>query len=191
MKINDKLKKSTKMGLIICLTLSVLGMAVTCWSLVNHFLNRSDTVVPIVHDTVNFLVYVFVLYYALSGYKIPHGNLLRAEFLVFSVSLVAQVIMPKPDSGVLLTVSTLCTALGALIVAYTAGRLNKIEKNRKLLILSGALLFAGCCLSSMIRDFGIRRMINSFEPIIVSAALGFAYTARFEEHRAAGLEDGN
>ena len=185
------LKKSTKIGFLICLILAIAGLVVTAVSLVGRIAKPGDTIVPIFHDAVNLLIYIFVFYYVLIGYKIPHGNLLRGLFFGFSVNLILQITMPKPagKSGVILYLSMLCIAFGALIIAYMAGRLNKIEKNKKLLIVSGFLLLAGCCLSVINRSFEIRRLIVFCEPIIVHAALGLAYTARYEEHKAAGLEE--
>ncbi len=114
--------------------------------------------------------------------------MLRGLFFTFGVNLAVQCVLPKPVCNTLQIISSFCVVLGALIVTYIAGRLNKIEKNKILLTVSGILLL-GSCLWIIERGFEIRRLINSFEPIIIHAALSFAYIARYEEHKTAGLEE--
>lgn len=87
-----------------------------------------------------------------------------------------------------------CVMFSALLMTYVAGRLNKIEKNRVLLALSGILLLIARILIAIyynIPQVDIVAVISQFSPLIVLTALSFAYIARYEEHKAAGLEDAN
>ena len=84
-----------------------------------------------------------------------------------------------------------------MLVAYIAGRLNKLEKNKILLIVIGVALTVNIILGIIVRkplmeSFAFEILLPIFRHsiyLVVLAALGFAYTARYEEHKAAGLED--
>lgn len=183
------LKKNTKIGLIISLVLIVVGLIATFISLIAHVSRINDNLSPAINDLVNIVIYLCVLYYALFGYKKPHGNLLKTMFLIFAIGLVAQSIVPKIGSNNSSFIVSFCNGVSAVIISYIAGRLNRIEKNQKLLVIVGVLLVISCCLAISSLSFDARRLINICEPIIVNAGLGFAYVARYEEHKEAGLED--
>ncbi|MCQ2436021.1 MAG: hypothetical protein MJ101_03855 [Clostridia bacterium] len=195
MEAYKNLKKGTKIGLIICQILVFVGVAFNIVSLINHISNGNDIFGPILQDFINLLIYAFILIYDFVGYKKPHGNMMRALFFAFGINMIIGVIIPKPEYGTIEMIASFVNSLGALFVAFVAGRLNRIEQNRKLLIIAGALMAVGSVLavvnlSAVGREFDIRRVINVCEPIIALAALGVGYAARYEEHKDAGLDDG-
>ena len=143
-----------------------------------------------VKDIIYLLIYVLTGFYALLGYKKPHGNMLKYLYMIFAVGLVLNVCLGNADKNAFMTAVSISTSLAALILVYVSGRFHKIEKNRVLLILAGVLLFASAIIPMFSDKIMINGFLNACSPLIMLLALGFAYTARFEEHKAAGLEDG-
>ena len=95
----------------------------------------------------------------------------------------------KATASVFSTVRNTCDVLAALIIVYVSGRLNKIEKNKKLLALAGLLMFTHYIMPVFKGNVVLNSLLGSVCPLLIMFALGFAYTARFEEHKAAGLEE--
>ncbi len=156
--------------------------------MIRQIIGGADAAI-IFQDCVNLIIYALVLLYSLSGYKTPHGNLLRGLFFAFGISLIVKVILPNPTGGLVYIFADFCTAVGALVVAYLAGRMDKIEKNKNLLFVAGIFLLAGIILTVMAVDFSILGLIGSCASIIVLAALGVSYTSRYEEHKTVGVEN--
>ncbi len=141
-----------------------------------------------VKDIISLVLYVLTGFYTLFGYKKPHGNLLKYLFIAFAISLILNVCLTNIAESAITVIISLCSCLAALILMYVSGRFHKIEKNRILLIVAGVMLFAAMLLPLFSGKFIISGCLNSCSAPIMLLALGFAYTARFEEHKAAGLE---
>lgn len=141
-----------------------------------------------VKDIISLVIYILTGFYALFGYKKPHGNMLKYLFIAFAVSQILNVCLSNNAENAIDVILSVCSCLAALILMYVSGRFHKIEKNRVLLIVAGILLFAAMILPLFTNSFIINGCFNSCTAPIMLLALGFAYTARFEEHKAAGLE---
>ena len=196
------LKKSTKIGLIIS---AVLCVAMLIFLIVNLALAQppempappegsspTQFIVPgFVHIIMDMVMFTAILSYAFFGYKMPHGNMLRIVFFIFSVYLLAFAcidFMTKSTNYI----GNGAVALAALLIAYISGRLNKLKKNKILLAVVGVLLCVAVVVSftgDPNRGFDLITFICQSTSVIVLAALGFAYTARYEEHKATGLAD--
>ena len=209
METYKNLKKGTKIGLIITAVLCVAMLAMLSFTLVRGFAapppqnmpesegvpNPNAFVIPgNVHVILDVVLFVAILLYAFFGYKKPHGDMLKILFFVFSVYLLAYAcidFMTKSSNYI----GNSALALSALFVAYISGRLHKLNKNKILLLIVGVLL----CVAEVTSfidgpahrfDFdSIQLMICQSTAIIAHVALGFAYTARYEQHKAAGLAD--
>ena len=209
MKDYENLKKGTKNGLLVTSILCVAMLILLLVNLIRGFISPAPQIMPTpmgdqnpvgivipgsVHVILDIVLFVAVIIYAFVGYKKPHGDMLRIIFFGFSIYLLAYAcidFLTKPNYF-----GNSFVALSALIIAYISGRLNKLEKNRKLLIIVGILLCTAEILSFISNPHQIDLetimviICQSSSPIAL-AALGFAYTARYEEHKAAGLEDNN
>ena len=72
-------KANKSIGLIISLIFVFVGLlANILWLVLN---GKEAPFIPIVM----LVLYCFIIYYALLGYKIPHGNLLRYEFIAYAI----------------------------------------------------------------------------------------------------------
>ncbi len=188
METYKNLKKSTKIGLLLTCILTMAVLAVSIMLIVILF-NIADIgiglrILPIGDAVIS----VFVLLYAFFGYKKPHGNMLKILFFAFSIFLAFRGTLAIAD--VKSYISGDLIILTALMIAYVAGRLNKIGQNKFYLIFGGLLLLAAFVITSIEHPFfGFTQIISDLTPMAILAALGFAYTARYEEHKAAGLAD--
>ena len=134
---------------------------------------------------------VLVLYYAFVGYKKPHGNLLRYLYFIFGLIAIFTEISNSLDREVLLNEIAIYSAvLSGSIIIYISGRLDKFEKNKILLILSGALLLLNRVLFSIaLPKMPLLVTASRYTKLILFIALALAYTSRYKEHKEAGLED--
>ena len=186
METYKNLKKSTKVGLLLACFLILTVLVTNIFSLVS-----SSTTVDIgrvILIVLNMVISSFVLLYAFFGYKKPHGNMLKILFFAFSIFLAFRGTFAI--AGMKSYLYGDLHILSALVITYIAGRLNKIEKNRILLVFVGTILLAAFIVATVKHPiFVFAKILDDLTSIISLAALSLAYTARFEEHKAAGLAD--
>jgi len=140
---------------------------------------------------IEIVMYALICFYAFAGYKKPHGNLLRYLMIVFIITMLANIYV---DSKMLNGVTIVINAAAIALVAYMAGRLNKIKQNRFIAVMvllllchcSHAMIVAQEALGTNI-DF-IDRIIF-YTPAFMWIALSSAYFTRFAQHKEAGLTD--
>ena len=181
------LKKSTKIGLIVSAVLMLVVLVAGVIGAVQAFIaGRTTTAIFTVTDVI---MGVLVLFYAFVGYKKPHGNLLRYVFFAFAIYLALQATLDIASKSFYIVGDA--GVLAALLLSYIAGRLNKIKKNIFILLFVGLLILARVIVNCVTfpGSFGFFNVFGCMTSIIIYAALGFAYTARFEAHKAAGLAD--
>ena len=187
------LKKGTKVGLIISVILAFAGLGFTSYNIVNLLINAPVKIPQLIRNSANFVMFIAILFYTFAGYKKPHGNLLRGLFFAFGTIVALNIMTLGLDATIsaslFSTIRNTCDIFAALLIVYVSGRLNKVEKNKKLLFLSGVLMFIHYIMPVFKGPIIFNSLIGSVCPMIVLAALGFAYTARYEEHKEAGLED--
>ena len=197
------LKKGTKAGLVIVAVLCIVMLAFLSINLFRanppvelsappENMSTAPFVMPQSFSLIWDMAFlVLLLLYAFVGYKKPHGNMLRGLFFLFAVYLLVlssiDFMMKSQDY-----IANGLVAFTSLLMAYVSGRLNKIEKNKVLLILAGIMLLVAEILSLVtgpMHMFDIVTIICKSTSVVTLAALGFAYTARYEQHKEAGLED--
>ena len=183
------LKKGTKIGLIISAMLLAALLVNDAFNIVQAF--NDGRIISTVMAIIDVAICVFIMLYAFFGYRKPHGNMLKFVFFAYAISLALQGTVAIAGK-IHYTVGDLYV-LAALLIAYVAGRLNKIEKNKFILIFVGLLILASVIIINVpvLPTIKFLYFFASITPIITFAALGFAYVARYEEHKAAGLEDTN
>lgn len=186
------LSKIKKLGLIASTVLSVIVLVCSVQGIIESI--QLGKIIPTV--VINLIIIVLTLYYVFFGYKKPHGDLLRFIYFCFAAYLAIHAYLDNSIVGPGIykykEIVFCCVTFAALIIAYVSGRLNKIEKNKKLLILVGLLMFVDTVLHIITMNnehLIITKCISYFNPLIIHTALGFVYVIRYEEHIDAGLED--
>ena len=211
METYKNLKKSTKIGLIISAILCILLLCFCTVELISpirpnvpnapegqmtppaeNFVNLPGFLRP----ALNIALCLAICLYAFWGYKKPHGNMLKYTFLSYAAYLLVYAMIDTMTMSKNFIANGLI-AFSALLVAYIAGRLNKLEKNKILLIVIGVALTVNIILGMIVREplmesFAFEILLplvrNSIY-LVALAALSLAYVARYEEHKAAGLAD--
>ena len=189
METSNTLKKKTKGGLIVSMILTVLAIVACVTGLFN-----ADTLsrpAKEAHIIVNLLTAVMILVYSFWGYKTPHGNMLRTIMFVFGILVLARIVLPtRPvDNEVIKKITSGCFGLAAMLIAFISGRLDRYEQNRILMVIVGILLLAPVVMTLLsFSSFVLMRCISVSTMLFCWAAIGFAYTARYEGHKLAGSE---
>ena len=182
------MKKGTKVGLIVSLVLCAAVLINGAISIGNLF-SVGNTLFAI-YALSDIVMAALILLYLFFGYKKPHGNMLRYLFFVFSIYNAFLGIAGMAGEAEFIT--GCLSVFAALIIAYVAGRLDKINKNRFVLIFVGLLLLALFVVDGFITGIPIStfpEVFGQLTQLIAFTALSFAYTARYEQHKEAGLED--
>ena len=189
METYKNLKKGTKVGLIV--SLAILAASLSC-NLIRMFVNLDQVPESVmIHMAINLIMMALVFFYAFVGYKKPHGNALRYTHLVFALLVMVQGVIPSlPDGNRLNYLVSGTAGVAAVLIAYIGARLHKMKQNVILMAVAGASLLASILiLEFTFPVFDAFQMIGAFAQFACYAALCFAYVARYEEHKAAGLAD--
>ena len=192
METYKNLKKGTKIGLIITAVLTVLGLVFVLFDLVIALPKSLTSPNPYskVHNIITTIMCATMIAYALIGYKKPYGNTLKHTMMFFGFCVLLQNVFPSPRlNDAEMIIERLCSGAAAMMIFYMAGRLNKLKANKKYMVLIGVLITISRTFIVFARGFYWVRGISNLAIPIIWAALCFAYVARFEEHKAAGLAD--
>lgn len=137
-------------------------------------------------------IYLFLCWYAVIGYKKPHGNLLKYLFLAFDCFVLGTIThileYNTADMPINVVIRILLYCVVAVIIPYMAGRLDRINENK---ILGGIVLI--CLLSTAILNMIFSQSSGNFFSSMNSTILGLAvlslYVVRYKKHKEAGLTD--
>lgn len=139
------------------------------------------------------VMFILIAFYAVSNFKVPHGNLLKYLFLVFSVMSISGLLFYDTtgvmSGGKLLFYQALRTIV-VVSSAYIAGRLDRIKQNTFLLIIDAILLFVSSIESVIVlkvTDFISVFFLSNF--FILWLDLTIAYVFRYYGHKEAGSEN--
>ena len=184
------MKKSNKVGLIVSLALVLLGIIGCVAGVVKGL--RTSQPVGMVHICVNLIMYFLVTAYALFGYRKPHGNMLKYIIILYGILIVTQSILPGSPlcSSRVRDIICGCSGIAAMAVAYISGRLDRIGRNKYLMIFVG-LLISVCSVLVICTfdDFNLMRCLSNLTQPICWAALCLAYASRYDEHKSAGEKE--
>ena len=86
----DTKKKHTANAPITVLLILVMGL---CVAEIVLTAVRQRTAIPTMREVLVYVGYILVLAYALAGYRVPHGNLLKYTMLVFASLLVVTLVV--------------------------------------------------------------------------------------------------
>ena len=187
MENKKKISTGTIVGIIVLAALSVAEIIINyVYSI--QFYSIAAMLFELVPYT---FLFIAIAYYAAAGYKKPHGDLLRAVFLVFSFSCFGTIVSQVAYEGSVGTVSyVIFMGIAALLTAYIGGRLDKIKKNYALLIIITLALLIKSILDFQTSPTGrISILLWASSTFVLWLDIAFAYILRYKEHKEAGLTD--
>ena len=203
MENKKKLGTGAIIGIVVLAVLSVAALVCSIIGSIEHFgrLNTTEGFVT----WVLMIMLAAIIYYALAGYKRPHGNRLRAIFILLSLTCLNCVIgsaiaIPNftgNDMNLQLMIIGL-DGICVLLIAYIGGRLDKIKKNIIPMILITAaqivkpVLFVSLYADLLSACHGLMILVNvmwNFSICVLWLDIAFAYILRYREHKEAGLTD--
>ena len=135
------------------------------------------------------IVCVLTIFYGVSGYNIPHGNVMRICFLAYAFLFAADVYFMEEGMS---PVDKIATLISIVAAAYMAGRLRKKVRNIISFIAVFALQLAGQYMTHASFDPSslpfdqIHAILLSWSEIALWSAMGLIYLARFDSHVEAG-----
>lgn len=180
-------KKETKIGIALIAALLSVGIVNCVLSFVVSE-NRNEPF-SLFHIVLNTVLYIFVGAYTFFDYKRPHGNSLRLLFFVFGVYVLIADNLPIVNlDGTRDFIVRILAGLSALIITYTSGRLDRIDKNRILMIVVGVMILVCRIIVITTIPSNIIRVFGVFTQLIIWITLCISYMIRFKEHKTAGLE---
>ena len=186
----NKLGGGSFIGVIILTIISIIVAYAKISLTLSHYL----TILTGIELATFVLVFLFVAYYAISGYKKPHGNLMRYMFGLFALNclcLALNEVETIYDSMYYKLIFIGIAAVVAILSVYVGGRLNKLKENL-VIIIAITLLLAFRCVYHCLTDrvvFGALQILMNFSTFIVWIDIVFAYVLRYKEHKEAGLVD--
>lgn len=166
----------------ICVIIVLINRIV---SFVNYFIgSKYDSAVLCLFSIVMALM---TLWYCILQYNKPHGNELRLLFICFALYIAHHSSIDLAYKAYLLSGYSLL--LASLIISYISGRLNKLQKNKALLIIVAILLLSDALIHAYKDVFSLTRIISLLVPLVLYVSICFAYISRYKEHIEAGLND--
>ena len=183
MNIKEKLNLNNPqfVVLLIAVALSIYGIVET----ILHI----DAAVPTSKTMFICLSYLVILYYALFGYKVPHGNSLKYIILFFAFMLLNELSLEAggkypglPQDSMLLSV--MLTGICIIVVSYLSGRLGRFNKSIFLFTTVLVLLLVRVFLMTNYRTI----MFANMSDVIIWFDINMAYVLRYKQHKEAGLE---
>ena len=139
------------------------------------------------------IMIALIFYYAISNFKVSHGNLLKYLFIAFSVMTFFGIIMGDPKDAVASENVFLCQTLRGIVVivsAYIAGRLDRIKENSYLIIICALILLGTSIYNAVVYNLtSFVQIIFICNFFILWVDLMIAYILRYKEHKEAGLAD--
>lgn len=187
------LKKDNLAVLIIICLLAVINIVVAIWTIadvmnVNVVITKAATIV----------MAIATMYYAVSGYKVPHGNLMKYLFVLYAASIgyttIARIILFPQNLSALTETISIITIICA---SFMAGRLYKFKENIVFIIIVAVLaiinigpIYSSSPINPNTGDASaVFVVLSSFNKLFTWAALSLAYITRFKAHKEAGMLD--
>lgn len=132
-------------------------------------------------------VWLATIYYGAYGYKVPHGNFLKNLYIIFSLYVGVNLVFCA-YYNYFSYLLVFCMVITSTCSSFMAGRLDKIEKNKKIIVLVGILSFIGDVCKVTLFPINIY-VITNFNRTVMWFTMSFAYVARYKVHKEAGLLD--
>lgn len=182
-------KSTTKQRIVyvIMALLIVLGAAISILTVKN---GEYFTIPAIL----NIVIYVVMVIYLLSAYKIPHSNFLKYVLLLYALSVMIFALQSLENSFIF----SALMGTNALLVAYMSGRLGKLKTNKIVIWIIIAIFVVDIIIVETNAAFinvisnldGIFNkfiyIVLPFSKLIQFVTLAYAYVSRYHQHIEAG-----
>lgn len=175
-------QKNTLQTIIVAL-ITLAGLAASVFCLVWRLQNA----IPAFSYVLIGIYYACIFFYAIVGYKRPHGNTIRYLLLILAFYVAASTIVTNERWGI----SWIIMAAGnfaAVLIGYMAGRLQKVKKNIIVVVLTTALLAVKSFwpVAGQNNDFVF--VLDRTLPLLMWATVVLIYFFRYSAHKNAGAE---
>ena len=169
-------KKSNTLLLVVGLIIAAAGLCAMVWNMISEL--------PVALRTLNIasiMVCVLTIFYGVSGYNIPHGNVMRVCFLAYACLFAADVYFLGETMA---PFDKLASLASIVIAAYMAGRLRKKVRN----IISFSVVLVLQIIGQTLSYTGdsAHALALAWSEVALWAAMGLIYLARFDSHIEAG-----
>ena len=180
--IEVKNNKGNNIALCVILLLNLL------WLICDRIAFSRSLTISTVMTYVEILIAVL---YIVSGYKKPHGNLLRYLLLLYAVAVAGLLLRAAAYQPTWVNATYI---LKIMFAVYMGGRLDHFKQN---LVICVVMFICNCMVAyyliDMITDFGITLTFVNFigccGAVTVWMAIAAGYVIRFKPHKEAGLAD--
>ncbi len=177
--------KDRKLNAVLIVLIAIAGFTV---SLISLFWRQNSgmTVFVFIEESV---YYLFVFYYAVWGYKIPHGNLLRYLMLLLAVVTAVSIHQMLLDYPELPWPVLLSSNVAAVLIGYMAGRLHKVKKNIIVVAIVTILLLIRCFwpIKQQYSALSVFSVLDRSTTLFTWITIMAIYFFRYKEHKEAGL----
>ena len=133
---------------------------------------------------------VLLVYYAVAGYKVPHGNLMKYLFLMFAICCLGSVLTVATERSAIYTANNYIRGVVVLMTGFVAGRLDRFKQNIILMSIIGVMmLFTSILQVFPYAEINLIDLLYCFTFFLLWVDLMFAYILRYKEHKETGLAD--
>ena len=146
-----------------------------------------------IHNCFNIIIILMMAAYLFIVFKYPKYHFMRVMLFLFSLYIISDLIMPlKLNNEIALYIVNTIISISALLVAFVAGRLKKIQKNLPIMIIVGVLMLVSRIIINICTPrFFIYRLLSQLNIIVVWIALCISYVARYKQYREIHLMEQN
>ncbi len=140
---------------------------------------------------ITMFIFVSVAYYALYGYKKPHGNVMRYLVLFFSIASAILIVL---DDNTYPTYIEADFLIAVVLSAYMSGRLDHYKQNLVICAIVFACQFVSAYyLINLLTGTGVPMNFVNFMAciggIVQWSAISGGYIIRYQLHKEAGFAD--
>ena len=170
------LKKTSALALGAILLLTIVGLVATIIS--TTMLTGSS----IYGNIALIIMYVFVIFYSVYGFKLPNNDLIKWEFLLYAFMLGMLTIIDNKYSFF----ERVIYIMVVMAASYMSAMLKKIDKCKIIIIDAAIFLIVGAFASMVIaKDSGAPLIVRliPFNMPILWISIASAYIARFKSFR--------
>lgn len=169
-------KKANTLLLVVGLIVAAAGLCAMVWNMISELPTDIRTI-----NIASIIVCVLTVFYGVSGYNIPHGNVMRVCLLAYACLFAVDIYFLGQSLAPFAKIAILASVV---IAAYMAGRLLKKTRNIISFVVVLALQIVGQLTAGPSADAHVTALYWS--EIALWCAMGLIYIARFESHIQAG-----
>ncbi len=176
-------KQKNPLQTIIVALVALAGLAASVFCLVWRLQNA----IPAYSYVLIGIYYACIFYYAIVGYKTPHGNMIRYLLLILAFYITASIIVTIERWGASWIIVA-ASNFAAVLIGYMAGRLQKVKKNVIVVVLATVLLAVKSFWPVAGENNNFVFVLDRTLPLLMWATVVLIYFFRFRAHKNAGIE---